>query len=133
MSRLTWSRERRLRKSPEFSRCFGQGRKFSSKSFLLFVSARPDGPRQFRLGMAVSRKMGRAVVRNRIKRVVREFFRLHQDRISGPLDIVLVPKRSLDADRLTLAVATLELAPLLTRLAGNGGRGPDREKKACAP
>ncbi len=77
--------------------------------------------------------MGCAAVRNRIKRVVREFFRLHQDRISGPLDMVLVPKRSLDVERLTLAVATLELAPLLPRLERERGRTPDRENKACAP
>ena len=89
---------------------------------------RPQGPGLIRLGLAVSRKMGRAAVRNRIKRVVREFFRLHQDRISGPLDIVLVPKRSLDIEGLTLAVATLELAPLLPKLAAGGGRAPDREK-----
>lgn len=72
--------------------------------------------------------MGKAAVRNRIKRVVREFFRLHQNALVRPLDIVVVPKRSLDADQLTLDAATRELAPLLPRLAGDETRAASRER-----
>lgn len=68
-----------------------------------------------RLGLTVSRKMGNAVARNRIKRVVREYFRLHQYDFELPLDIVVVPKRNLEAGQLTLALATEEFSPLLSR------------------
>ncbi len=60
--------------------------------------------------------MGNAVARNRIKRVVRELFRLHQYDFELPLDIVVVPKRNLEAKQLNLALVTEEFTPLLTRL-----------------
>jgi ribonuclease P protein component len=76
---------------------------------------REEGPSTIRLGLTVSKKMGNAVARNRIKRVVREYFRLHQYDFEMPLDIVVVPKRNLEASQLNLALATEELTPLLTR------------------
>lgn len=60
--------------------------------------------------------MGNAVARNRIKRVVREYFRLHQFDFKLPLDIVVVPKRNLEAKQLTLALTKEEFTPLLTRI-----------------
>lgn len=60
--------------------------------------------------------MGHAVARNRIKRVMREYFRLHQYDVELPLDIVVVPKRNLEAKQLTLALATKEITPLLNRI-----------------
>ncbi len=60
--------------------------------------------------------MGNAVARNRIKRVVREYFRLRQCDFELPLDIVVVPKRNLEAKQLTLALAIEEFTPVLTRI-----------------
>ena len=60
--------------------------------------------------------MGHAVARNRIKRVVREYFRLHQFDFNLPLDVVVVPKRNLEAKQLTLALTTEEFTPFLDRL-----------------
>ena len=115
ISRLVWDKERRLLGSPQFTACYESGRKRFTKSFILFVLRRDDGPGGLRLGLTVSRKMGNAVARNRIKRVVREFFRLHQYDFELPLDIVVVPKRNLEAGQLTLALATEEFSPLLSR------------------
>ena len=67
--------------------------------------------------------MGPAVVRNRVKRVVRECFRLNQREIGSPLDVVVVPKRSLDPRRLRLALAEKELIPALRRFATLASRG----------
>ncbi len=59
---------------------------------LVTVLARPNGLAHARLGLAVGRrKMARASRRNTFKRVVRESFRAHQDRLQG-LDIVVLPK-----------------------------------------
>ncbi len=60
--------------------------------------------------------MGHAVARNRIKRVVREYFRLHQFDFELPLDIVVVPKRNLEAKQLTLAHTIEEFTPVFERL-----------------
>lgn len=112
ISRLSWQKERRLLKRPQFLTCFERGRKLQTRHFLLFVTIREECPDHFRLGLTVSKKMGNAVARNRIKRVVREYFRLHQNEYPGPLDIVVVPKRNLKATQLNLALVESEFAPL---------------------
>ncbi|MBC15640.1 MAG: ribonuclease P protein component [Desulfovibrio sp.] len=116
MSRLAWNKERRLLKSPQFTVCYERGRKHFTRNFILFVKNRDTGQGGLRLGLTVSKKMGNAVARNRIKRVVREYFRLHQYDFELPLDIVVVPKRNLEAKQLTLALAKEEFTPLLTRI-----------------
>lgn len=57
-------------------------------------------------------------MRNRVKRVVREYFRLHQYEFELPLDIVIVPKRKLDPRQLDLALASEEFGSLLNRVRG---------------
>ncbi len=66
----------------------------------------------WRLGLAVSKKVGIAVQRNRIKRVVREFFRLHQDALFTGYDYVVIPKRNVNAPNLTYAQVDAELGAL---------------------
>nr|WP_283816569.1 ribonuclease P protein component [Pseudodesulfovibrio sediminis] len=103
-------------KSPEFTLCYERGKKHFTKSFILFIMKRSEPDGGLRLGLTVSKKMGNAVARNRIKRVVREYFRLHQFDFELPLDIVVVPKRNLQAKQLTLALTIDEFTPLLTRI-----------------
>lgn len=116
ISRLNWPKERRLLRRPEFTACFDRGDKFHSRFFLVFALRREDARSGFRLGLVVSRKVGPAVVRNRVKRVVREYFRLHQNDFELPLDIIVVPKRKLDPRQLDLALADEEFTPLLSRI-----------------
>nr|WP_286181979.1 ribonuclease P protein component [Desulfovibrio sp. Huiquan2017] len=103
-------------RSPEFTACYEQGKKHFTRSFILFILKRSSPEDGIRLGLTVSKKMGHAVARNRIKRVVREYFRLRQFDFDLPLDVVVVPKRNLEAKQLTLALATEEFTPLLSRL-----------------
>ncbi|MBI5846861.1 MAG: ribonuclease P protein component [Nitrospirae bacterium] len=62
-----------LTRRGEFKHVFEQGRKFPSRHLILYVH--PNGLQQSRLGFVVSRKVGNAVTRNRVKRRLREIFR----------------------------------------------------------
>lgn len=83
---------------------------------MVFVRFRALAQEEWRLGMAVTKKTGHAVQRNRVKRVLREFFRLNQAQIPSGLDLVVVPRRTLQPERLTLALAQSELCPVLAEL-----------------
>jgi ribonuclease P protein component len=74
----------RLRKSPEFVAVQRRGRRVKGSLFVGVVLPRDEGPARF--GLAVSRKVGNAVVRNRVKRRVREAIR--QFRVTLGLDRV---------------------------------------------
>ena len=118
--RLGFPKARRLVCRPQFLACYERGRRYHSKGFILFVLAREGGPRDFRtwrLGLAVSRKTGNAVVRNRVKRLLKEFFRIHGAMIPQGIDIVAVPKKHLDVAGLTLDVLTLDMTPALADIA----------------
>jgi ribonuclease P protein component len=110
---LSFPKRNRLLSRPEFLACYDRGGRLNSRHFIAYVLPHEHGP--WRLGMAVTRKVGSAVRRNRIKRVLREYFRLHQHELSELMDIVVVPKRHVDASSLDLRQVEAELTPMLAR------------------
>lgn len=76
-----------LRKTWEFDRVYRQGRRLHGKGFSLIFT--PNAMEYNRLGISVQKKTGRAVDRNRIKRIIRESFRLHRDSFPVQSDIVV--------------------------------------------
>jgi ribonuclease P protein component len=77
----------RLRCRSEFERVYAVARKAWGRGCTVFVAA-GSGDRQ-RLGLAVGRRVGNAVLRNRIRRRIREVFRLHRKNWPGCYDIVV--------------------------------------------
>lgn len=102
----------RLKQRRDFLRVQQGGRKLHVEHFLVFVAARqPEADATIdpatlptRLGITVTRKIGCAVVRNRIKRLVREVFRRNRERLPSGLDLVFVAKQQ---------AATLEYADVV--------------------
>jgi ribonuclease P protein component len=82
----------RLRKRPEFLTLSRTGRKIHSANFVI-VSGKNQGG-ETRLGITVSSKVGNAVVRNRIKRSVREFFRRRRTELDAGRDILVIARKS---------------------------------------
>jgi len=89
-------KERRLRKRIEYLRVQRQGVKASSRNFLLFT--RRNGLGHARLGITVSKRVGNSVRRNRLKRLVREVYRLNRDLFPVFLDVVVVAKKTATVD-----------------------------------
>ena len=69
------------------------GRRVQADGFVILV-ADGDGQGRVRLGITVSRRVGKAVVRNRVKRRVREWFRRERAQMQRNLDIVVVARRA---------------------------------------
>jgi len=89
LDRETFSRDDRLRKRTEFEACYASGVRVAQRHLVLFLMASPGGS-SARMGLSVSRKVGGAVVRNRVKRRLREIFRGSRAILGGrAVEIVL--------------------------------------------
>ena len=84
-------KEYRISRSSDYQTIYNSGRKVHSESFVLFGLA--NGIEHHRLGVTVSRRIGNAVVRNRVKRRLREIFRRSCDNIPHHFDFVVNAKR----------------------------------------
>ncbi|MDQ0339277.1 ribonuclease P protein component [Caldalkalibacillus uzonensis] len=88
----------RLRKNQEFARVYRDGKSVANRQLVLFYLPN-ESVRHFRLGVSVSKKLGRAVVRNRMKRLVKEAVRHQAVHIKQGYDLVIIVRKgALDAD-----------------------------------
>lgn len=99
-----------MRKRRDFEQAYEEGEKVVMPEFALF--GRPNGLLHSRLGITTTRKLGKAVIRNRARRLVREAFRTHREELPRGLDLVVVVRAPL------LARSPGELAARLVKAAG---------------
>lgn len=110
----SFPKSERIRRRADFLRLQGSGRKHVAPSLLLFVAQTGDAL-PARLGITVSRRVGCAVVRNRVKRFLRESFRLHKRGFPVGAQLVVVAKSA--AAQADFAQLDRELCELQRRLA----------------
>ena len=121
----------RLSRSADFERVYRQGRSVGNRFLVLYAFPRasagagadgsPGGPR---LGLSVSRKVGGAVERNRVKRLLREAFAVEGERLPPDHDVVVVarPEARELAEREGLGGLQRELGELVGRTLAEGNR-----------
>lgn len=84
-------KEERLRKKRDFERVFEGGAAFHGKNLTAYTL--PNSLGFSRIGIVTGKKVGRAVERNRIRRLLRECFRLNKVLLGPGLDVVLIAKK----------------------------------------
>lgn len=83
-------KEERLRKNPEFRLVYRRGRSFSTAILVLYVFKNNKGIN--RVGISVSKKVGKSVVRSRVKRLISESTRLNKQDLKQGYDLVFVAR-----------------------------------------
>ncbi len=102
--------DEKIRKRPEYSSIYQHGTRIQARHFTMVVQKNELG--FGRLGITVSKKVGDAVRRNRIKRLIREFFRLNKNQLVASRDIVVIGKKGMP--RLSYHDVCQELAVLVS-------------------
>ncbi|OGP55908.1 MAG: ribonuclease P protein component [Deltaproteobacteria bacterium RBG_13_52_11] len=116
-------KEERLRRQADFEIIAKEGIRRHTKNFVIIARRNDQG--FSRLGAVASKKLGEAVERNRVKRLVREFFRRNKDKLSPSTDYVIVGKKG--AQDLQYAHVVAELSALLEF------RGEDSQRSGGGP
>jgi ribonuclease P protein component len=111
MEKQVFGKKERVRRRKDYLNIYKRGRRIHSDNFTVILSPNPSGEK--RLGIAVSKKVGNAVKRNRIKRLLREFFRLNKDQLPDSKDMVIIAKK--DVSPLKYRDVCLELADIFKK------------------
>ncbi len=110
MKKFALEKQQRIKREAEFKKIMEKGKSYADKYLVVYVlekasqinpltsSSRKvtqEGESRLpRMGLSVSRRIGKAVIRNRIKRWMREVFRLHQSRLKDRMEIILIARSS---------------------------------------
>ena len=97
-----------LRKNKNFQVVYKTGRSYANKMLVMYVL--PSGSPGVRVGFAAGKRLGNAVVRNRVKRLLREAYRLNRAKLMEDMELVLVGRKPIvGVDFSVVAGAFLDL------------------------
>ena len=90
--RFTLPRTLKIKKAEQFQKLYSDGRSIAGRYLILYYQKREIGPT--RAAFAAGKKLGKAHVRNRLKRLLRETFRLNRYRLRDGYDLILLARKA---------------------------------------
>ncbi|HZH94220.1 MAG TPA: ribonuclease P protein component [Tissierellaceae bacterium] len=85
-------KKNRLRKNMEFKKVYKARKNFWNRNLILYIKR--NGTKETRIGVSITRKVGNAVVRNKLKRRIKELNRRYIESLKEGYDIVIIPKKN---------------------------------------
>ncbi len=82
----------RIKENAEFQAVFKKGKSVANRQFVIYMLEKEE-QNHFRIGLSVSKKIGNAVMRNRIKRCIRQAFHELEEQISHNKDFVIIARK----------------------------------------
>ena len=79
-----------LKKNADFQNVYKCGKSFANRYLVMYV--KENDLSENRIGISVSKKVGNSVVRHRVKRLILESYRLHEDMFNSSLDMVIIAR-----------------------------------------
>lgn len=92
-----------LRKNKKFQAVYRVGKSYANRQLVLYLL--PNNSSERRVGFAAGKRLGNAVTRNRVKRLLREAYRLNQHRLSLGFDIIIVGRQPIVGEKLPTVVS----------------------------
>lgn len=118
-------KEHRLARREDFNRVYRHGKSTANMQFVVYVLPRPQNE-YFRLGVSVSKKLGNAVVRNRLRRIMKEIVRLNKDAITDKVDFVVIarkPAADMEYEEMRKSMLHVLKRASLLKAGGSSGSG----------
>jgi ribonuclease P protein component len=85
-------KEQRVKKNSEFQEIFKKGTSVANRQFVLYILKKEE-PQPFRIGLSVSKKIGNAVVRNKVKRYIRQVFLELKEEVKEGHDYLIIARK----------------------------------------
>ena len=107
-----------LKSNRDFKNVYSSGKSYANKYLVMYVLE--NGTNMNRLGISVSKKVGNSVVRHRVKRLILESYRLHEDMFNSSLDMVIIARSTAkDKSYKEISSAVMHLGKLHGIIIGN--------------
>ena len=102
-----------IKENSDFQKVMKNGKWYTSECLTVYILS--NNLNSNRIGVAVGKKAGKSVVRNRIKRLIRESYRLNESAINQGIDIIIVWRSSTESSKITFENIQTSLLKCLNR------------------